>query len=229
MVEPMWLEQAYIVQNEIMASDDSLFDSAVIDDASVDVKVTPYRQFVDQNPNLVSYFQPILDRLSVVPSKFDLNAGGVIVEGKSDYYILQYLNANYFGGKLNIFPVTGAGTMGTMIGLMKGWGLPVRILLDADKAGNKEKERYQTDYFLSEIEVTTLRDLSSNLKEIEDLFNDEDRKRISKILAKSSKTTKKDILTVMQEHLASGKRVKLTADFSRKAKKLIKEVENYSK
>ncbi len=228
MVEPMWLEQAYIVQNEIKASSDSLFDSALLDDASVNVKVTPYRQFVDENPSLVSYFQPILDRLSVVPSKFDLNRGGVIVEGKSDYYILQYLNANYFGSRLNIFPVTGAGTMGAMVGLMKGWGLPVRILLDADKAGCKEKEKYQADYFLSENEVVTLQELNSKLKEIENLFNDEDRKRISKILGKSSKASKKDILSVIQEHLAANKKVKLTVDFSRAAKKLIREVDDFS-
>ena len=73
-----------------------------------------------------------------------------------------------------------------------------------------------------------LQELNSKLKEIENLFNDEDRKRISKILGKSSKASKKDILSVIQEHLAANKKVKLTVDFSRAAKKLIREVDDFS-
>lgn len=228
MVEPMWLEQAYIVQNQTAYSSEAVIDSAVVDDASVDIKITPYRQFVDKNTNNMSYFQPILDRLEVVPSKFDLNRGGVIVEGKSDYYILQYLRSNYLKKELNIFPAYGAGSMGAMIGLMKGWGLPVRIVLDSDKAGMKEKEKYQREYYLSGDEIKTLGELRPGIKEIESLFNDEDKSRISALLGKTTKASKKDILTAVQEHLAAKKKISLTTEFATKGKGLIAAIEAFT-
>lgn len=71
MIEPKWLEQTYIVTNRSDVPGESLLDEISLDDESLDVKVASYRSFVDSHPGQTSYFQPILDRLEVIPSKFD--------------------------------------------------------------------------------------------------------------------------------------------------------------
>lgn len=229
MVEPKWLEQAYIIHNDVAESSDLVIDSALLDDASVDVRVTPYRRYVEKVDGHVSYFQPVLDRLDIVPSKFDLDRGGVLVEGKSDYYIICYLRNQYpQKTAIPIFPALGAGTMGTMIGLMKGWGLSVRVVLDSDKAGRDEMEKYKEQFYLSDSEVTTLAELLPHMKTIESLLNEEDRAEIQRLTGKSTKPTKKDILMMFQEKLASNQRIKLSSETVAKAKQLMSAIEIFS-
>jgi len=230
MVEPKWLEQAYIIHNDISASTDRVIDSALLDDASVDVKATQYRRYVERDDSHVSYFQPILDRLEVVPSKFDIEKGGIIVEGKSDYYILRYLQDQYEGKEhIPLFPALGAGTMGAMIGLMKGWGLPVRIVLDSDKTGLAEKAKYQEQFFLSDSEIVTLTDLLSGMKTIESLLNDTDKSELQKLTGKATKLSKKDILIMFQEKLSSGGKIKLSGETVVRAKSILKALWDFAK
>src|SRR5262249_35586616 len=90
MIEPKWLEQTFIVTNRADAPVSSMLDDISLDDESLDIKVASYRSFVNDHPNQTSYFQPILDRLEVVPSRFDAQRASIVLEGKSDYYILRY-------------------------------------------------------------------------------------------------------------------------------------------
>jgi hypothetical protein len=107
MIEPTWLEQAYIVQNEPTLVGAEMIDAATLDDSSVNVQVTRYRRFLGGHAASASYFQPIIDRLSVVPSKFDLDRVGVIVEGKSDYYILEYFKWHLKSKTPALYPARG--------------------------------------------------------------------------------------------------------------------------
>lgn len=229
MVEPKWLEQAYIVQNEASREADSVIDTASLSDASVDVKITPYRQFIHRNPKHTYYFQPIVDRLDIVPSKFDLDRGGVIVEGKSDYYILQYLNEHFVERDLTLFPVVGSGTMDALIGMMKGWGLSIRILLDADKAGVKERQRYQEMHFLTDREIATLKDFVPELTKIESLFGKDDLTGLAENWKNGSSISKKDILAIFQEHLAAKKKLELSSDVVVRARELILKLVEFAK
>jgi ABC-type Mn2+/Zn2+ transport system ATPase subunit len=90
MIEPRWLEQTFIVTNRADAPITSVVDGVSLDDESLDIQVTPYRAFVDKHPSQTSYFQPILDRLDVAPSRFDIQKSSIVLEGKSDYYIIRY-------------------------------------------------------------------------------------------------------------------------------------------
>jgi ABC-type Na+ transport system ATPase subunit NatA len=78
MIEPKWLEQTFIVTNGSDAPTISMLDAVSLDDEHLDIKATTYRSFVNSHPNQTSYFQPILDRLDVVPSRFDINRSSVI-------------------------------------------------------------------------------------------------------------------------------------------------------
>ena len=86
MIEPKWLEQTFIVTNRADAPPSSVLDEISLDDESLDIKVASYRSFVNDHPNQTSYFQPILDRLEVVPSRFDAQKASIVLEGKSDLY-----------------------------------------------------------------------------------------------------------------------------------------------
>jgi hypothetical protein len=229
MIEPKWLEQAYIVQNEGATPEASLISSVTLDDEAINIKAIPYRRFVSENPTNVSYFQPIMDRLDVVPSKFDIEKGGVIVEGKSDYYIIKYISDIHLKIKINIFPGLGAGTLNALISLNKGWKLPVRVVLDGDSAGQKEKSNYQDRFSLDEYEIASINDFCDTISEIEDLLSDADREIILSSFPNKVKLSKKDILLFFQEALASNKKVKLSSEFGMAAKKLLEGLIKFSK
>ena len=67
MIEPKWLEQTFIVTNRADSPSESVLDGVSLSDESLDIKATRYRQFVSKYPSQTSYFQPVLDRLQVVP------------------------------------------------------------------------------------------------------------------------------------------------------------------
>src|SRR5690606_23203887 len=122
---------------------------------------TKYRQFVNQFPNHTSYFQPVLDRLQVVPSKFDLDKSSILVEGKADYYLLRYASQMLNKSGPPLVPGFGAGTFDVLIGLHLGWGVGMVLLLDGDSAGTSEKKRYLDEYGLIPATVLTLSDVDS--------------------------------------------------------------------
>ena len=220
MIEPNWLEQAYIVQNEPTLVGAEMIDAATLDDSSVNVQVTPYRRFLGEHPASASYFQPIIDRLSVVPSKFDLDRVGIIVEGKSDYYILEYFKWHLKRITPALYPARGAGTLSALIALLRGWGLPVRVVLDSDKAGEKEMKRYREEFFLVDNEVSLLGTHDPTCSEIESIFSPADKAALGALVGKST-ATKKDILGLVQEHLASQKKLPIESATLNRMRKLL--------
>jgi len=200
MVEPKWLEQAYIVFDQSAVSDGDIIDASIHEDATVDVLIVPYRQFVQERPAQTSYFQPILDTLEVQPSKFDYKIGGLIVEGKSDFYFLKFASLVTGEDIGPIFPARGSGTMGALVSLHRGWGLPVRILFDADRGGKDGRRNLMKEYSLEPSELTDLGQVMGGMKQIEDLLDTTDKKRL---VAGISGNTKTILLRKIQEYLAS--------------------------
>jgi ABC-type phosphonate transport system ATPase subunit len=151
MIEPKWLEQTFIVTNRADAPVGSVLDDLSLDDESLDIKVATYRSFVDKHPNQTSYFQPILDRLEVVPSRFDMKRASIILEGKSDYYILRYAANVCNSPDLPLIPALGAGTFGALAGLHVGWNLKFLFVLDGDHQGDIERKRYSAELVFQKI------------------------------------------------------------------------------
>lgn len=217
MIEPKWLEQTFIVTNRADAPSKSVLDEASLDDESLDVQISSYRSFVDQHPGQTSYFQPILDRLDVVPSKFDINRPSIIVEGKSDYYILRYAQALLDGPGFCILPGLGAGTFGALAALHVGWNLNFVFLLDGDKAGQAELKKYADDFGIANDRLTTLSSLSSGCVVIEDLVDGDASNIIAESLKLTGAPTKPQIRRFFQERLASDSVVPLGATFAEKS------------
>ena len=202
MIEPKWLEQTFIVTNRADAPGESVIDGLSLSDESLDIRATRYRAFVGEHPNQTNYFQPVLDRLQVIPSRFDIDRASVIVEGKSDYYVLRYAAKLLKRADLPILPGLGAGTFGALIGLHLGWGIGMVSLLDGDKKGKQEKERYQKDFGLRAEAILTLDDLVPGVKEIEDVLDDDAKQTICSELGLSADPSKSQIRRFFQECLA---------------------------
>ncbi len=220
MVDPKWLEQAYIIFDRSTSTDGKIIDASVHEDSTIDIQVVPYRKFVHENPTQTSYFQPILDTLEVQPSKFDLNTGGLIVEGKADFYFIKF-SEMCCGIELGpVFPAQGSGTMGALVSLHKGWGLPVRVLLDSDIGGKNGQKNLQRTFALEEHEITSLTNIVPEVSVICDIFSDEDKnhfvppttankklsmlRQVQEFLASEEGPSLSDITTVRMQSLLSG-------------------------
>ncbi len=225
MIEPKWLEQTFIVTNRSDAPVDSVLDDISLDDESLDIKVATYRSFVNQHPTQTSYFQPILDRLNVVPSRFDLTKASVVVEGKSDYYVLRYAAKAAGKTELPILPALGAGTFGALAALHVGWNLNFLFVLDGDPKGKVEKSRYQTDFGIPESRLATIDELLPNIKVIEDLLDAKALDHIRTELDLNKRPTKGQIRRFFQERLASDKVHSVSPTFLKRAKTLLAKIE----
>ncbi len=221
MIEPKWLEQTFIVTNRSEAPQESVLDEISLDDESLDVQVDTYRSFVNKHPGQTSYFQPILDRLAVVPSKFDAQRASVVVEGKSDYYILRYSAALHGLEGPAVVPGIGAGTFGSLVALHIGWGLNFLFLLDGDKQGEAERKRYVKEHGLPEKDVVTISEIVEGVSEIEDLLDRSARDHVQKELGLSTSPDKGQIRRFFQERLASENVQSVSAGFDAKSRALL--------
>ena len=213
MISPDWLEQTFIVTNAADAPGVAVVDSAVIEDDDLDIKAELYRRFANTHPSETSYFQPIIDRLEVRPSSFDISIPSVVLEGKSDFYILRYASLLLRKDVCRFLPGTGSGTFAALIAIGAAWGTKFLFLLDSDKAGEKERERYALEHGARAEALCTLGDIRSDVAEIEDVLDDEAKEVIKRTLG-VSKASKKDILRFFQEQLAKREILELGAGFS---------------
>lgn len=221
MIEPKWLEQTFIVTNRADAPVSSVLDEISLDDESLDIKVASYRSFVNEHPNQTSYFQPILDRLAVVPSRFDIQKSSIILEGKSDYYILRYATKLLRLADIHLLPGLGAGTFGALAAIHVGWNLNFLFVLDGDAQGKKELPRYVEEYGIPRDRIFTIDELVAGVKVIEDLLDSEALQVIKAQLKLDMDPTKSQIRRFFQERLASEKLESLGNGFSSNSKLLI--------
>src|SRR5262249_52610770 len=138
------------------------------------ITATRYRQFVAQHPDQKSYFQPVLDLLDYQPSTLEPVSDVVLVEGKSDFYLMRYMSEVLkVDSEIKTIPGGGAGSLDSVIRLYVGWGKSFLILLDGDTEGIKQHERYEREFGpLVKDRCVLLPDIcgESRVKETEDLL-----------------------------------------------------------
>ena len=163
MIEPKWLSGAYIVENESVDYDSDDFATS-FSSTPTNIKVTSYRDFVSQQPDRVSYFQPVLERLQYQEPALVGSGPQVFVEGISDFNAFEYvLRQMKRPGGMRIVPGFGAGSLGPAISRALSEGRQFRILLDDDVAGKRAREKYIADWILSDGIALTLADMDSSL------------------------------------------------------------------
>jgi ABC-type Na+ transport system ATPase subunit NatA len=225
MIEPKWLEQTYIVTNRADAPGSSILDAISLDDESLDIKVASYRSFVNEHPNQPSYFQPILDRLQVVPSRFEAQKASIVLEGRSDYYIIRYAAKTIGRTDLPLLPGLGASTFGALAALHVGWNLKFLFLLDGDDQGKDDKKRYTAEFGIPVDRIVTIDELVPEVKVIEDLLDSNALDLIQRELKLGTSPTKSQIKRFFQERLASAKVEDLGEAFTSRATLLLDALE----
>lgn len=211
MINPEWLDQAFVVANGAIDYEHP-GEELLSESPSTAVTVERYRSFVGQNPTKTTYFQPVLDKLEVVPSRLELLKPSVLVEGKGDYFMLEYGRRVLLksSSSFAIVPTRGAADMDDLIGLFYGWGVDFAICLDADKAGVSARHQYMTEWALTPDRIFTLEDVDPKLKggRIEDFLTAGDLALIAGIVG--GKPTKSQVQLFFSEALAR----QVTHDFS---------------
>jgi energy-coupling factor transporter ATP-binding protein EcfA2 len=211
LINPQWLETTYIVKNNSIDYDAESEDYS----QATDVSIIRYRTFVSRNPSQINYFQPILDVLDYKPNNLENIPNVVMLEGKNDFYSLEYLNKVIgVGPKLNFVPGMGSGKLDAAIQLYYSWGRNFIVLLDSDEAGLKEKKRY-VDKFGSIVrdKIFTLEDVNAKWKnkDMEDIFEGSDSLDIQKtIYPDILKVDKTKLNLSIQELLVNSKSTKLS-------------------
>ncbi len=186
LINPEWLEGAYIVKNKAVDYDEESLD---FDAQKTDITATPYHQFATEHPDQHTYFQPILDTLDYQPSNLELVPEIVVVEGKNDFYTYKYVHDYLLSAAdrkkfdLCFYPGNGAGGNGMVLRLYTAWGKKFAVLMDGDDAGIEAKAKYIDEIGISlQEKCLPLCDISSRWKDksIEDLFSAAERMKITK-------------------------------------------------
>ena len=203
LINPEWLESAYIVRN--MAIDYKDLDYIKSNLKETNINIQRYREFVANNPKQTTYFQPILDVLEYKPSALENIPDVIMVEGKNDFYVFNYIKNIVFKKtyNLNFLPGTSSSNFELLISLYIGWGRKFIVLLDSDGEGKKQKERYEKIFKIStDNEIFTLNDIDTNWDNFaaEKLFTDTDKMNIQNtIFSGSSKYNKDNFNRAIQE------------------------------
>jgi predicted ATPase len=203
MINPQWLTGAYIVEN--LALDYDSGDNFALATIPTNIKVTKYREFVANSPSRSSYFQPVIEKLEYSTPAIVGMAPFVIVEGITDYYSLKFallISRRKLG--FNLMPGVGAGASGPLISLLLARGERFILLLDDDKTGRRELQRYQSQWFLDDSSLITLGGIDQKFSEkcIEGLITEDTLALISKKNSIASTPTKKQIGWYMAEMCA---------------------------
>lgn len=147
LINVRWLDSAFVVKNAALGSLDFADYLTMRLGARTSISATPYRQFVVDHPDQTSYFQPVLDLLDYRPSVLEPLPTVILVEGKSDFYLLRYAQEVLgIATDLRFVPGTGAGSLDAAIRLHVGWAKPFVVLLDGDAEGAKQRVRYEKDF-----------------------------------------------------------------------------------
>lgn len=227
LINPNWLEGAYIVTNDAYDGGEEDYEAK-----NTNIRLYSYRQFVDQYPQRVSYFQPILDVLEYVPNELDMCDNAIIVEGKTDYYVLNYFFKVILKREdLHLIPGMSCNNADTLISLYNGWGKNFIVLLDSDDAGKTSKKRYE-DQFGSIVEgkIITLNDIDSSWKKknMESILDNKIKLFIEKsCFPDKQKYTKNLYNKAIQELLMCNKEINLPDDVKKSFEKIYDYLNNY--
>ncbi len=199
LINVRWLDAAYVVKNAALNSEDIADYLTARIAARTSVTATRYRQFVANHPDQTSYFQPVLELLDYRPSTLEPVPEVVLVEGKSDFYLLRYMTEVIgIESDLKFVPGGGAGSLDGLIRLHIGWGKSFIVLLDGDAEGKKQLVRYTQEFGpMIKGRCVLLPDICNDtgMQEAEDLLSDADKAQMtSQVFTGAKQHVRKKIL-----------------------------------
>ncbi|MDD5360562.1 MAG: AAA family ATPase [Ignavibacteria bacterium] len=214
MINPLWLEGTYVVKNEgLNYKNDDEYNSK-----KTNITLTKYRRFANKYPDQTSYYQPILDILDYAPSNLEFKDNAIFLEGKNDFYCLNYIQELIRIGKekFTFIPGTSSSNLDNLISLYLGWGKNFLIILDSDKEGKKQKSRYNDEFgILVKEKIFDLSDVSISFSnyELENLFKNKELLDIQKsCYSEDTKYNKVHFNRALQELFITKKNILLSTE-----------------
>lgn len=212
LINPKWLENAFIVTNDALLNAEEFSNLKC-----TNIKVQRYRKFVDEHPQEVSYFQPILDVLEYAPSDLDTCKSGIILEGKYDYYTLNYLFSIILNKEdIRLIPGMSCSNADTLISLYTGWGKDFFVFLDSDDGGKTSKKRYQEIFGnIVKDRIFSYQDIDNNWtkKNMESIISNSDKLKIQQsVFPDMKKYSKKSYNKAIQELYMNSEKVALSKE-----------------
>jgi hypothetical protein len=164
-----------------MLSEDALKGDVSFDEAAK-IQAVKYFKYVGSGAasDNVSYFQPILDALDFRPSSVEPVPNIAILEGKNDWYTINYFSKVILKEKkyLNLYPGGGKDKLWEIIRIYLSWGKSFIVLLDGDCGGEDAKKRYLEEFEEMVTErIFTLKDIGL-VGELEDQITEDDQRII---------------------------------------------------
>ncbi|MCR4769225.1 MAG: AAA family ATPase [Bacteroidaceae bacterium] len=229
MINPKWLEGAFVVKNEAINYLEPFSNSS-----TTDIKAIPYKNFVANYPNQQDYYQPVLDALDYQPGLLEKVPNIIITEGKNDFYTLCYINEVLLNNKykkINLMPGAGCNKNGTVIQLYMAWNKAFIILLDGDKAGERSKADYIKEFgepIRERIKVYNDFVPAIGNSMMEDIFTEEEKLCITQRFDNTAtKYNKSAFNTAIQSALINKEMITLSKDTIDKFDKLLAELNKY--
>ena len=213
MIEPKWLNGAYIVENLAIDYD----DAETIDhflSRPTEVVAKRYRDFLSQSPERSSYYLPALEKLQYFIPPIAKTRDVIVVEGISDYNMFRYVAEQRGISGVCFVPGVSASNMGPLISLLIGLSHNFGILFDDDKPGRKERDRYRADWSLESDRAVSLGDLSQTFRDmkLEALLSKESRRLLLDHFGISKNLRKKQIQLYLAESVAISAPGRLSED-----------------
>lgn len=220
LINPNWLEGAYVVTNDAYNDEDEDFVAS-----DTNIKIYRYRDFVSEFPQNVSYFQPILDVLEYVPNELEMCDNVIILEGKNDYYVLNYFFKTILNREdISLVPGMSCTNVDSLISLYSGWGKEFKVLLDSDEAAKSSKKRYEEKFgSIVDKKIFMLNDVDKkwNKKNMESIIPNTERYKIQlECFPESKKYTKNMYNKAIQELLMCNRKIDISEDVLEKFKLL---------
>jgi 5S rRNA maturation endonuclease (ribonuclease M5) len=219
LINPKWLESTYIVKNEGL----SYTDEESIDEFSpqkTKITIHPYRQFVSNYPDQTSYFKPVLDIIDYIPSKLDMVSNVVMLEGKNDFYTLNYFKDCILKMETtyNFLPGLSCEKLFPIIQHYLAWGKKFIVILDSDTAGEDSRKKYLDEFgVILKDRIFSLANIDTNFKnkKLENLIEKTDRIDVQKISKPNSNTYDKKMFNKTLQELYLTKAEYPFSDFSK--------------
>ncbi|WP_144098092.1 ATP-dependent nuclease [Croceicoccus sediminis] len=189
----------YTTHSRYLISPSNVKNTYVVQRSNGVVQCIKWGEYIKGKDAKISYYQPLFDCLNVVPSNFDMPwENAIITEGPSDALVLEFMQV-LLGQKAThaIYPGTSANDLGTLISLNIGWNANFRVLLDSDKDGRENKEKYKKNHGLTDDAFVLLPGQNT---EIEDMFSDKEKVDLAEIALGETvaKVSKNQFLAIMR-------------------------------
>ena len=224
MINPAWIPAAHIVENKAI-NYDSNEDMLTFISTPTSISAVPYRQFVSENSNRTSYYQPILEKLDYVQPEISPSGPVLVTEGISDFHAFKF----YCGELLeeagvSLMPGIGDTNHDVVISTLISTGKKFIVVLDDDSSGRRGAERYRQRWLLDDQCVATVGELSSEFsgRKLETLLSADTLDNIANHFAAQRSPTKKQIGMYFAEAHA-GLVAEASAETSATMKKIVSE------